>query len=570
MKFLAHLALLAATASARTMTMHAAERPDWVPAGKAAATESHTLLFAVAQQNLDQVKSLFFELSDPASPRFREWLTNDEVSELTANKEGTNAVVEFLVQHGATLTSMTKNGEYIRASAPVDTWNKLLNADFIHFEHRKRVGAAVPEVRNILRTMTYEIPSALDSAVAFVGFATNLPPAIAEKAMPKRVTDEKVINAYWNKSIADGTTTPALLNEFYSIESNVGSAEVGQAVFETGQFWSAIDLDEFQQYFGLPAQEVATEEGGSQMNDNVCSLAPNACTEANLDLQYMMAVANTSPMTYWNVDNNYCPFLAWAEAVADSSSPPLVHSISYGSLENEMDPNTLDAFDTEVQKLGLQGVSVFVSSGDDGVSNFQCGCEYVPSYPASSPYVTAVGATQGPEFATDEVACSSDTGGLITTGGGFSTHYEMPSYQADAANGYFDAVDTTPETGYASGRGYPDISLIGHNYLVAVGGYLYEVSGTSCSSPAVAGMTTLVNSKLAKSGRRAGVGFVNPLIYSTPSTFNDITEGNNNCCAGQVNPTCCDVGFNAASGWDPLTGHGSVDYATYESLLMGK
>ena len=33
----------------------------------------------------------------------------------------------------------------------------------------------------------------------------------------------------------DGTTTPTLLNEFYSIESNVGSAEVGQAVFETGQ-----------------------------------------------------------------------------------------------------------------------------------------------------------------------------------------------------------------------------------------------------------------------------------------------------------------------------------------------
>ena len=41
---------------------------------------------------------------------------------------------------------------------------------------------------------------------------------------------------------------------------------------------------------------------------------------------------------------------------------------------------------------------------------------YFPSFPATSPYVTAVGATMGPESGNPEVACQSQLGGVITTG----------------------------------------------------------------------------------------------------------------------------------------------------------
>ena len=58
------------------------------------------------------------------------------------------------------------------------------------------------------------------------------------------------------------------------------------------------------------------------------------------------------------------PFLDWAIAVAADKNPPLVHSISYGAIEN--DPATFHRFNTEIQKLGLRGVTVVVSSGDDG------------------------------------------------------------------------------------------------------------------------------------------------------------------------------------------------------------
>lgn len=51
--------------------------------------------------------------------------------------------------------------------------------------------------------------------------------------------------------------------------------------------------------------------------------------------------------------------------------------------------------------MGLRGLSVLFSSGDDGIGNFlirkdptrACSQAY-PAWPAGSPYVTSIGATQ--------------------------------------------------------------------------------------------------------------------------------------------------------------------------------
>ena len=85
----------------------------------------------------------------------------------------------------------------------------------------------------------------------------------------------------------------------------------------------------------------------------------------------------------------------------------------------------------QAQKLALRGVTILAASGDRGVSDAQSAisCGYNPSFPASSPFVTAVGATQGPESGVPETACQVDRGGGITTGGGFSNIYPAPSWQ---------------------------------------------------------------------------------------------------------------------------------------------
>jgi tripeptidyl-peptidase-1 len=124
-------------------------------------------------------------------------------------------------------------------------------------------------------------------------------------------------------------------------------------------------------------------------------------------------------------------------------------------------------------KLGLAGVTLVVASGDDGVANFKCGEEpldscneeagtdqwalswdgkpfsgkgYFPSFPASSPYVTAVGGSQmrsqqaagasdaQTATATRLIAAQSQEGGVITTGGGFSVVDPTPEWQQKAVS----------------------------------------------------------------------------------------------------------------------------------------
>ena len=53
------------------------------------------------------------------------------------------------------------------------------------------------------------------------------------------------------------------------------------------------------------------------------------------------------------------------------------------------------------------------------------------------------------------------------------------------------------------------------------------VCGTSCSSPSVAGMASLINAIRIEAGA-SSVGFINPALYqnySTSGMFNDITSG---------------------------------------------
>jgi len=319
---------------------------------------------------------------------------------------------------------------------------------------------------------------------------------------------------------------------------------------------------------------VSTVIGGHD-TDSACTEDANNCVEANLDVQYLMGLSYFTPTTYYYEDATDS-FLAWIQGVANLANPPLVNSISYGAIEPSLPKFIVDAFNTEAQKLGVQGVTIVVSSGDDGVANFQARgdsskCGYNPSFPASSPYVLAVGATMGAETNSPEVACTSTNGGIITTGGGFSTKFSAPSYQTEAIKGYFAGLSKQPVSGYAtSGRGYPDISIAGFNYEVVVGGKTLAVSGTSASAPVIASFISLVNAERYNLGLPA-LGFVNPALYNVGmAVVNDITSGENNCAASSLpkTATCCTQGFFATQGWDPLTGFGSLDFEKFKASFI--
>jgi tripeptidyl-peptidase-1 len=78
-----------------------------------------------------------------------------------------------------------------------------------------------------------------------------------------------------------------------------------------------------------------------------------------------------------------------------------------------------------------------------------------------------------------------------------------------------------------------------------------DTYGTSCSTPTVAGIISLLNDQRKGMGKPP-LGFINPFLYQNARAFNDITTGNN--------PGCSTDGFYAAEGWDPVTGLGSPDF----------
>lgn len=98
--------------------------------------------------------------------------------------------------------------------------------------------------------------------------------------------------------------------------------------------------------------------------------------------------------------------------------------------------------------------------------------------------------------------------------------------------------------------------------------------GTSASTPALAGMISVINAQRQLNGKST-IGFINPTIYASQNSgkFNDIISGTNKCCSSGgntvsgSNPYCCDSGFEATTGWDPVTGLGSVNYTNLYSMF---
>lgn len=87
-------------------------------------------------------------------------------------------------------------------------------------------------------------------------------------------------------------------------------------------------------------------------------------------------------------------------------------------------------------------------------------------------------------------------------------------------------------------------------------------------------IVTLVNA-LRRNHSLPSVGFLNQVLYSKKAAkkFNDVTSGYNSCCsysgpqATSNLATCCAAGFTTATGWDPVTGWGSINFPLFAGLF---
>jgi len=555
--FIAMLAMISSTFGA--VTHKVSSTNGWKSLGRANPATKLQATLVLKQNGAEIIDRLFWEVSNPKHPKYGKYLSHDEIGRITANFPATNAAVEYLSKNGVARVNVTKHGHYVSFEASAFQMEKLFGAVMGVYAHDDFTKPHIASDR-------YTIPTPLEDHVTKISRVAYFPtqkPVIAHAEIVQYTPGDA------------GYVTPQLINTFYGIDNNIcQNPASSQSVFESlGQDFSPRDLLQFQQQYNLMNTPITDVIGGDKPSACASTKGFANCGEANLDVQYITAVAQNVSTVYWNMPGDIEPFLAWAKQVSDDANPPLVHSISYGDYEGDVQDTA--EFNLELQKLGLRGVTVVVSSGDDGVSNFKTRkgkslCGYNPSFPATSPYATAVGATQGPESGNTEAACMSTTGGTITTGGGFSTIFDRPAYQQGIVDGFLSS--TSAVAGYnANGRGIPDVAALGNNYALKIGGKWSAESGTSASAPVFAAMITLINDIRMTNGKPP-LGFLNQALYGLPAdAFNDIVAGSNNCaCAAAAGEetVCCDQGFTATQGWDPVTGLGSPNYLNLKNYLV--
>lgn len=291
-----------------------------------------------------------------------------------------------------------------------------------------------------------------------------------------------------------------------------------------------------------------------------------------------------------NSNEPYVPFLRYLLS-KNNSELPQVLSISYGDSEDVSTtaPYTPLTFSSNVAEtltkgvpydyavltcnligmMGLRGISMLSSSGDSGLGG---GCtapdgttlEFGKLFPATCPYITAVGGTS---------LASIPEAAWNLSGGGFSGYFSRPWYQETTVTQYLDDYVSSETYQYYgqyanfSGRAWPDISA--HSlypyFDIVYGGEMSGSGGTSASSPVVAAIVGLLNDARLRAGKSV-LGFLNPLLYSSEATpgFVDVTEGYSYGCR----TTIPGARWNATEGWDPTTGFGTPNFQELKKVVL--
>jgi len=324
-------------------------------------------------------------------------------------------------------------------------------------------------------------------------------------------------------------------------------------VLDLGGGWLPNDLELAGQCFGYSPPQVTQTQG-----DGVATAIDNADGETSLDLQTAAAVAPGAELRL--VQSASGGVLdGFSRAVGDTRGLPDVISLSYGECaiaENRAAPGYTSVINAVLAMTALTGVSSFVATGDSGSTT--CGTSVSGtslSYPAVSPFVTAVGGTRlalgtGNTRVSETVWNDSVFGASAAGGGGLSRREPRPAYQ--------DGVNAQKH------RAVPDVSSLADpvpGWPVVINSTLQTVGGTSGSTPFTAAATALVDGSERNAGRPR-VGLANGWLYqaaSKASTFFDVTTGSNDLAG----VGCC----RATVGYDLASGLGVPNWATLPAAL---
>jgi hypothetical protein len=543
-----------------------------------------TIFFTPTSEQQADLKLLLTEQQDHSSPNYHHWLTPEEFgNRFGLSPNDLNKIVAWLESRGFTVQAIPASRNFVSFSGTAARASAAFHAEI----HRYVVNG----VQHYANSGAPWLPAALADVVAGIRGLTDfrLRPMSIRRLMP-RAAPQYTSGSSTHFLAPDDFATIYDVKPLYS----KGIDGTGQKIAIVGQSDIQLaDIEEFRSMMSLPSNDPQTillpgvSDPGA-INDDL--------QEADLDLEWAGAVARNAALLYVN-SNNVIDSLQYA--VTNDLAP--VVSFSYGICEPEVSQSEMEFLASLGQQANSQGQTIVASSGDSGAAN--CDAPFLPnsvatqglavSVPANLPYVTAVGGTEFnessgtywssannaengsalsyiPEIAWNDTSSSY---GLGATGGGASTYFSKPMWQA-ASGVPNDSARDIPDVALSASGEHDGYIMCSEQYnsqtqtfIPVCPGSFFISGGTSASAPAFAGIVALLNQAMNSSQ-----GNVNYLLYQAANLpvnpFHDAPSGSN-AVPCQTNPDSPDcpvsggsagfIGYPAAAGYDLATGLGSVD-----------
>ena len=548
-------------------------RFDRGPAAAETQMSNMTILLGRTPEQQAALDQLLADQQNPKSPRYRQWLTPEQFAErFGAAQADVEKVAEWLRASGFNVSHVARGRDYISFEGSAGQVETALRARIRRYEVNGKLHYA--------NDAEPALPASIAGMVAGVRGLDDFHPKPHNLVAPGAVPQVSLRGfPNLNLLVPDDLATIYNVNPLYQ----AGIDGSGQTIAVVGQ--SDIDLADirtFRSVFGLPANDPQKilVPGNRNPGRNDAEL------EADLDLEWAGAIARQATILYVFGQDAFSA----AAFATDQALAPVV-SISFGLCEANASPALASALRREAQKASALGITWLAASGDSGAADCenQGGSASAATsplsvdLPASVPEVTGVGGTElnegsgsffarqlGPNFGSalsyvPEVAWNDEAvvrTGFAASGGGASTFFEKPSWQVGLG---------VPADGV---RSVPDVALTASGvhdpYIVRTQGQFVPVGGTSAAAPSFAGTIALLNQYFVSTGvvAQPGLGNINPMLYSlaqtSPAAFHDITTGSNIVpCVNGSSSDCTGgtMGFTAGTGYDQVTGLGSVDAA---------
>jgi kumamolisin len=483
---------------------------------------------------------------DAKPPTERKYMSRDQLrTEYGSDPAAIEKIEKFAADHHLTVTRDERASARLGLGGTVANISAAFGVKLFDYSHPK-----LGEFH--ARTGPVMLPVAVADAITGVFGLNN------HRVMHRLPRAREKIDALTSMPKTHPWFVPTDLANIYNFP-NADASNQCIGLLEFGGGVEQSDVTAYFQQIGVPApniQIVAVDGVGTDPTAD-----PASTGEVMLDIDVAGALAGGAKVAvYFSTFDEKGLVDILSAVINDGANDPSVLSVSWGWDENQpfngsnilWSAAAIDHVNQSLLAIAQLGITVCVSTGDDGSeAQVKDGNAHV-NFPATSPYVLAVGGTtlHARQSTTGQVAVTEvvwNDGPGSGTGGGVSDITPVPSWQEGK-------VPRSINTGNFAGRAIPDVAANADpatGYLVMSGGQLGVVGGTSASAPLWGSLISRINALI--NGR---VGNFNAPLYRTigPSgVLRDITSGNNDTdglLGGQ---------FVATNGWDACTGWGAPD-----------